>query len=840
VRVRRPEPARWGVPAITAGVSIIGILLWSLPLTRQAPGSTAGWLSWWMVAVLAALAEIVVLHIHTRREAHALSLSELAVISGLFFAGPTALVAGRLVGSVAVCVLWRRQPPIKVVFNASLIFSESCLAVLTFHAVLGSGALGPRAWAAAIAATTSAAVLSALAVSCVIALVEGGVRLRDLLTETTRGIVAAGSATVIALVGVHALAQSPLAAVPLGVCLALLMVGYRHYAWLWERHLGLERLHRLNQALSSSPAVDDVLLGALAQVRDVARAERAEIVFITADDRQLPVSVQRADGDTLRRLRMSADDAAHPVWATASEGTAVVLPRSTRDPDQRDFLERHGLRDAVLVPLRGDAGVVGVVIAGNHCSEVLSFDEQDIDLLQAVAGQTALALQRSELVDRLRHDAVHDAVTGLPNRARLHHELDVGVARVVDGTLSGLSVVVLDLIDFRQINDVFGSRIADLLLREVGARLAGAVVSPGVVARLGSDEFAVLLPGVADVPAALIGGRRLLATLDSALSVDGIEIEVGASAGLAVAPLHGLDVETLLKRAEAALDAARRAGAGLQAFEARLEPDDSSARLALLGELRHGMSEGQLELFVQPQADPATGAVTGAEALVRWRHPERGLVPPDEFIPLAERSGLIHALTTTVLGEAVALCGMWHRMGHDLSIAVNLSARSVLDPGLSDRVRALLAVHQVPAHRLILEITESSVIDDPARTGEVLDDLHALGVRLSIDDFGTGYSSMTYLRRLPVQEVKIDKSFVFGMAANPDDEAIVRSIIDLGVNLRLDVVAEGVEDLGTWERLHRLGCTTIQGYFLARPMPAPEFLPWLQRRLAAVDVVRAV
>ncbi|HEX2805016.1 MAG TPA: bifunctional diguanylate cyclase/phosphodiesterase, partial [Kineosporiaceae bacterium] len=422
----------------------------------------------------------------------------------------------------------------------------------------------------------------------------------------------------------------------------------------------------------------------------------------------------------------------------------------------------------------------------------------------------------------------------------LHHELDLRLARLVDGTLPGLTVVVLDLIDFRQVNDVFGSRIADHLLREVGTRLGDAVAAPGLVARLGSDEFAVLLPGVADVPAALLGGRRLLAALDSALTVDGLEIEVGASAGLAVAPIHGLDVETLLKRAEAALDAARRAGAGLQAFEPRLEPDDSSSRLALLGELRHGMNEGQLEIFVQPQADPATGAVTGAEALVRWRHPERGLVPPDEFIPLAERSGLIHALTTTVLGEAVALCGVWHRMGHDLSIAVNLSARSVLDPGLAERVEALLAVHQVPAHRLTLEITESSVIDDPTRTGEVLKDLHELGVRLSIDDFGTGYSSMTYLRRLPVQEVKIDKSFVFGMTGNADDEAIVRSIIDLAVNLRLDVVAEGVEDLATWQRLHRLGCTTIQGYFLARPMPAPEFLPWLERRLAAVDVVRAV
>jgi len=837
VRWRRPLPARLRVPAITVGVTALGTVLWSLPLTRQAAPVSDGWLSWWTVALAAAVAEIVVLHVHTRREAHAMSLSELAMVAGLFFSDPADLVIGRVLGAFAVFVFWRRQPPVKVAFNTALYFCETAVAVLTFHVVAGSAGLGPRAWVAAVAATCAAAVLSALAVTSVIALVEGGVRPRELLTETARGVVTAGAATVIALVGVHALAQSPLSALPLAVCLAILLAGYRHYAWLWERHLGLERLHRFSQALQSSPAVDDVLLGALAQIREVARAERAEIVFITADARQLPVRVEATHGEPLRRSRLSAAEAADPIWADVATGMPTVLARGTREPDQREYLERRGLRDAVLVPLHGDAGVLGVVVAANHTSEVRSFDDHDVELLQTIAGQTALALARGELVDRLRHDAVHDAVTGLPNRARLHDELDAALARVADGSLPGLTVVVLDLIAFRQVNDVFGSRIADLLLRAVGARLAEAVAPPGIVARLGSDEFAVVVPGVADVPAALLAGHRLIAALETALSVEGLEIEVGAAAGLAVAPADGLDMETLLKRAEAALDAAQHTGAGLQAFEPRLEPDVSPARLALLGELRHGINEGQLELYVQPQADPRTGAVIGAEALVRWKHPERGIVPPDEFIPLAERSGLIQALTTTVLGEAVALCGGWRRVGLDLTIAVNLSARSVLDPGLTDRVEALLAVHQVPPSRLTLEITESSVLDDPNRTGEVLRQLHDLGVRLSIDDFGTGYSSMTYLRQLPVQEVKIDKNFVLTMIADPDDEAIVRSIIDLGTHLRLDVVAEGVENLATWERLRDLGCSTVQGYFLAKPMPAAEFVPWLTERQPALDTV---
>jgi predicted signal transduction protein with EAL and GGDEF domain len=361
----------------------------------------------------------------------------------------------------------------------------------------------------------------------------------------------------------------------------------------------------------------------------------------------------------------------------------------------------------------------------------------------------------------------------------------------------------------------------------VGARLSGAAGDHDVVARLGGDEFAFVIEGLPDVAAATAAARRILSALEGPVAVDGIEVEVGVSVGLALAPQHGLDAQQLLKRAEGALLTGRRDGNQLQVYEESQERPVSPRRLALLSELRHGIQSGELVMYLQPQADLASGDVVGAEALARWAHPAHGLLSPDEFIPLAERSGLIRPLTSWMLAQAIATAGRWQRDGARLSIAVNLSARSVLDPDLIPGIEALLQIHRVPADRLTLEITESSVLGDPHRTREVLLRLHGLGVRLSIDDFGTGYSSLSYLRQLPVQEVKVDRSFVEAMLAHPEDESIVRSIVDLGSSLGLGVVAEGVEDRATWDRLTEIGCRLVQGYFLSRPLPLAEFDAWL-------------
>jgi diguanylate cyclase (GGDEF)-like protein len=397
------------------------------------------------------------------------------------------------------------------------------------------------------------------------------------------------------------------------------------------------------------------------------------------------------------------------------------------------------------------------------------------------------------------------------------------------GRSCGVAVMILGLDGFKEINDILGHQQGDLLLGEVGARLRSAVAGAGTVARLGGDEFAVLLPDAADETRALRVAGQALRALQQPVVLDGLEIEVGGSMGVAVAPAHGRDAAELVKRADVAMSDAKSSSRGVRLFEPDLDTSNPR-RLTLVSELRAALQNGGIQIHVQPKAELASGAVVGVEALVRWQHPELGWIAPDEFIPVAERSGLIGPLTSQILDSSLAACAQWHAAGRDLGVAVNLSTRSLQDADLVEEVARLLHRHGVPAARLTLEVTESSVMADPARATVVLHQLRDLGVRLSVDDFGTGYSSLSYLKRLPVHEVKVDRSFVTGLREEGDDIAIVRAIVDLGRHLRLEVVAEGIEDQATWDLLRSMGCHLVQGWHLARPMPTSELLNWLATR----------
>jgi predicted signal transduction protein with EAL and GGDEF domain len=360
------------------------------------------------------------------------------------------------------------------------------------------------------------------------------------------------------------------------------------------------------------------------------------------------------------------------------------------------------------------------------------------------------------------------------------------------------------------------------------------VGATGTTARLGGDEFAVLVPGAVDADRAVHLARRLLRVLEEPLSLDGMTVQVGASVGVALAPLHGTDPASLLKRADLAMSDAKASGRRVRLYDPALDADKSH-NLTLVSELRTAVQLGTLQVHVQPQSRLRPAGVTGVEALVRWEHPVFGSIGPEEFIPIAESSGLIGRLTTQVLDTSLAACASWRAAGRDLCVAVNLSTRSLQDADLVADVARLLVRHDVPADRLTLEVTEGSVMADPDRAVAVLHDLRELGVRLSVDDFGTGYSSLSYLQRLPVQEVKIDRSFVAALDAGSENVAIVRAIIDLGRNLGLEVVAEGVEDQATWNRLASLGCDLVQGWHLARAMPIDDLLPWLAAREVETD-----
>jgi diguanylate cyclase (GGDEF)-like protein len=427
-----------------------------------------------------------------------------------------------------------------------------------------------------------------------------------------------------------------------------------------------------------------------------------------------------------------------------------------------------------------------------------------------------------------RHLALHDALTGLPNRVLLRDRGERAIAAARRGGGS-VGLLLIDLDRFKDINDTLGHHQGDALLRAVAVRLASVLRASDSVARLGGDEFAVLLPDLLEPGAATAVAEKLLAALHQPFVVDELALEVDASIGIAVSADHQADVDTLLQRADVAMYVAKETHAGATQYAAELDVN-SPRRLALLADLRRAIAQRTLAVHYQPKVDLASGKVRGVEALVRWNHPQLGAISPGEFIPLAEGTALIHPLTTFVLETALRQQREWQTHGYDLSVAVNLSARSLLDVDFPERVSALLSLHCVQPANLILEITESTLMTDPARAQRVLRALDILGVRISIDDFGTGYSSLARLKELPVHELKIDRAFVTSMRTIHSDAVIVRSTIDLARNLGLAVVAEGVEDRSVLNELSDLGCDTAQGYYLSRPVPPAELLDWLEQQ----------
>jgi len=424
----------------------------------------------------------------------------------------------------------------------------------------------------------------------------------------------------------------------------------------------------------------------------------------------------------------------------------------------------------------------------------------------------------------LEHQALHDALTDLPNRVLLHDRLQQAI-RAAERNRSSVALLVMDLDRFKEVNDTFGHHTGDLLLEQLGQRLGSVLRSSDTIARLGGDEFAVLLPTATFEDARLIADR-LLQVLEEPFVLGSLQLEIDASIGIALSPDHGQDADTLLRRADVAMYVAKRNNTGHALYTAD-QDEHSPMRLAMVGELRRAIDQNELSLHFQPKVDLETGEVTCAEALVRWDHPRHGMLGPDIFIPIAEQTGLIRPLARWVLDAALRQCNRWRRDGLDLSVAVNLSMRNLHDPEVVDMIRQLLLRWGIPASRLVIEITESSLMADAARAMDVLGRLRAMGVSVSIDDFGTGYSSLAYLKRLPVDELKIDKSFMAHIASDDNDAAIVRSTIGLAHDLGLSVVAEGIEDQQTLEFLAKLGCDVAQGYFISRPLPVVALGDWL-------------
>jgi diguanylate cyclase (GGDEF)-like protein len=551
-------------------------------------------------------------------------------------------------------------------------------------------------------------------------------------------------------------------------------------------------------------------------------SEHPELVGETSDSGELRSALQ---GYVISGFAHSSDDSAASE-AGSRQMLEVYVPLQYDGASEPDgVIELYLPYAPVATAVRDDVRTMTAALAIALAVFYLVF----FRLISSASKR--LRRQADELrvsAERDRHQATHDALTGLPNWELMRDRLERALA-TAGRTDRDVALLLIDLDRFKEINDTLGHSYGDKLLCQVGPRLQSALREGDTVARLGGDEFAVLLPYVEDVAEARTVAERLSESLHQAFDVNGLALDVEASIGIALSPWHGTDTEELLRNADIAMYAAKEMKAGAVVFEPS-EHVSPPSRITVLGDLRRALdSSDELFLNYQPKYTLDRERIEGLEALLRWEHPTEGLIPPGEFIPVAEGTGIILPLTERVLDLALAQMRIWLDAGHAVPVAVNLSTRCLLDSGLPDLVARLLAEHGVPAGLLRLEVTESAVMVDATRCMEVLQRLHELGVKLSIDDFGTGYSSMSYLRRLPVDELKIDRSFVLGMTTTSQDAVLVRTAIDLGHNLGLTVVAEGVEGAEHVTALRELGCDIAQGYHYARPMAGGAMTELLAR-----------
>lgn len=457
---------------------------------------------------------------------------------------------------------------------------------------------------------------------------------------------------------------------------------------------------------------------------------------------------------------------------------------------------------------------------GQYASSIMAYEAGAL-----IVDQTnELRVHSNTLEQKAAHEATHDPLTDLPNRILLGDRLQQAL-HTAQREKEHLAVLILGFNDFKKVSNTLGRYDGDRLLKQVAARLQGATRESDTVARLTDDEFAILLPKTKHEDNAVQLAKKLLMAMELPFELDKLSLGLQSCIGIAKFPEHGSDADTLLQRADIAMYAAMKNKTDCITYDPKLDKH-SPRRLTLMGELRQAINQDRLVLYYQPKVHLETGCIKEVEALVRWDHETHGIIGPDEFIPLAEQSGLIQPLTVWVLNEALEQCYKWHQAGVNITVSVNLSPQSLLDPELPDMIAGMLAAHDVPNSHLVLEITETAMMADMERTLEILTRLSHMGVSLSIDDFGTGFSSLSYLSKLPVSELKIDKSFVLEMAEDKSNAVIVRTTIDLAHNLGLTVVAEGVETEELMQRLKEMKCDTLQGFYISRPISADDFDKW--------------
>ncbi|MBB5870552.1 diguanylate cyclase (GGDEF)-like protein [Allocatelliglobosispora scoriae] len=819
--MRRRTELAW---LITGQLTLIAASLAAiLSIRSHEPIGKWGWALVFFAVCVAA--DTVTLSFEVRRDTVLMSLSEIPLLLGLFVLPPITLLLVRVAASV-VTQMRRKVAPVKGVFNIAKSAASTTCACLVVSALGPLKLEDPRSWLVLAAAVFTSAAINVAAVVAVIAVVQGRMTSQEIAATAIPSVIATLINITVGLVILIVLQQSGWAVLLLGFVVAVFALAYRSYAQFLRQHRTLSEIYDITRAIADTPhdgTLTDVLLS---RVRTVLAAETATL-WLPAQGR-FPDVLLTARVDALGLLDVVATPDSIRKAAIES-GETIAIGAKLGEDDRLAQLRESGVKDLIVVPLKAGSAVIGCLEVSSRMGEFTGFGPGDVRLLEAVAAHAAVAVENSRLVERLRFDAYHDALTSLPNRRRLTAALEESVKVRAPGEV--VAVLLFDVDSLRDVNDSLGYAAGDRLLAEVASRLRGSAPSAALVGRSGGDEFVVTMR-VANAEAAMALATTLRRQLQKPLTFGTLTLDVDTAVGIVVHPDHGTEPATLLQRAELATYAAKSSASGVQLFSLGME-SRSVRRLGLAGDLRRALDNNDLEVYFQPKVDLRDRHLVGVECLARWEHPTHGSVAPEDFVAVAEHTGQLGRLTEAVLAAGLMRARQWVDAGRPLGVAVNLSPRTLVDPDFPLRVEELLQEHGVSPDRLTLEITEDGFVGEEDRPLPTLRRLYEMGVRLSVDDFGTGYSSLSYLRRLPVHEVKVDRTFVQGMATDAGDFAIVRAVVDISRHFGLAVVAEGVESELTLDLLADIGCDIGQGFLFSRPLPYERLEAWLGARTDA-------
>jgi len=839
--------------ALSLGIALAGAVALSyfFALARLSPrgGNHPLFVPVLAVAVWAAFRHPV--PVRNRRYSISMALSEIGALTALVFCSPGWALLAACAGNLAASV-HRRAQPVKIFINCVVYAGGVAAGAYTYDRLIGRVVpTTPHGWAFGLLAVLVVNLVNAALLLGLMAAADTRWRhpeLRQLAVQLAPG------AFISALIGL--IAVSVVWVEHWAVLLSLALVAaavssYREAALANIRYHKLGRLFDYTRSIGALMEPPEVVRSVLEAVRALLAVDRAELVVPFSSSKAIAGPERVAlhctlSGEGPPRIE-GLDDLTPLDLVVFGRGPLFFCEGQQPDAEVGKALNEHGLREAVIAPLSSDDPTGGYLLAGNRPYRHEGFNANDLTVLEGIATIAGIAMRGSRLYERLvlegevrRHQARHDALTSLPNRQMLLERLATVLERSCEQ--ERVAVLLLDLDGFKDINDTLGHLTGDAVLVEVARRLGTLASASDIVARLGGDEFALVLSGVRadDEPSAV--AEQMVQLVRKPMTIEGLLLDVRASLGVAISSPHSRDVTSLLKHADIAMYNAKRSGGGVRVYD-RAADSSNLRRLRLATELRQAMEMGDLHVWYQPVVELASGSVVSCEALLRWEHDHFGPVPPAEFIPVAESSGLIDELTWWVLGTALKQVASWRsQLFPDLRISVNFSARSLMTVSLAERLREAAAKAGLGPDVITLELTETSAMADPQSSARALSKLRSLGVHVSIDDYGTGFSSLSRLKQLPFDELKIDRSFVKEMTRDKGDEAIVYSTIELARSLGRSVTAEGVEDQATLLRLESFGCNAAQGFYLARPLPAAQCEAWLaaakEAALSPTNVLR--